>query len=334
MGCFNLMGSISHLPVCAGDDAFCMIGVFRVGKDIESDTYAPGHSFSPLFLPVFGEYNDYGCLENVGKDENTKFICDFFGEENIETVLEKIDDIQDGRGESDGVYEKKIEDVLSSFVNRRKRILTLLKEVNADVSDIEKADDGEHFELGYIIDHKYVYDLMSKKPSFSFAINYEKSYEITKDILARAPKVDERLSEADKKWWNKYELSKFYDEEFDKATKDLTRCEENNYESYLFVSPISKDSMFSDCYFNRGGEYCYREIYLIPYHDSGLLFEDAFKDLFIGFLNFTQYCGFTNIVINPNVYGGQEFFCDEHIAMLESGLKLLKERKSLYEEDE
>ena len=333
MGCFGLMGSISHLPVCAGDDAFCMIGVFRVGKDIESDRYAPGHSFNPLFLPVFGKYDDYGCLEDIVKDDNTKFICDFFGEKDIEKVLEKIDDIQVGRGDSDGVYEEKINEVLSSFINRRKGILDMLKQINVDVSMIEKEDDAEHFELGYIIDHKYVYDLMSKKPSFTFAINHEKSYEITKDILSRAPKEEEGMSESDRLWWKKYELSKFFEDEFDKATKDHKRCEENNYESYLFLYP-DRDLNFINSYFSRSGEYCYREIYLKPYHESSILFEDAFKDLFIGFLNFEQYCGFTNIVIEPNVYGGQEYFSDEHIAMLEAGLKLLKERKSLYEEDE
>ena len=40
---------------------------------------SPNENFTPFCLPIFGEYDEYGCLYNVKVDDNTKAIESFFG---------------------------------------------------------------------------------------------------------------------------------------------------------------------------------------------------------------------------------------------------------------
>ena len=66
MGCFNSSGFISRLPILVGDRIVCFIGLQH--KDVQAhELYYPDALVSPYFLPIRGEYNDYGSIENIDR---------------------------------------------------------------------------------------------------------------------------------------------------------------------------------------------------------------------------------------------------------------------------
>lgn len=85
MGDFNIACGISHMSIGSGDT--CVLipltktkhsddtfdGAYYVSND------GPIGRFYPLTLPIFGEYNSYGCLENIEENVNTKAIEKYYG---------------------------------------------------------------------------------------------------------------------------------------------------------------------------------------------------------------------------------------------------------------
>ena len=80
MGCFNHKGNFSNLPITYGDRIVVIVGVrptkkTNIGQEL--DDFSPGHSFVPISVPIRGEYNDYGGIENIDRtpaiDELEKF---------------------------------------------------------------------------------------------------------------------------------------------------------------------------------------------------------------------------------------------------------------------
>ena len=81
MGCFNVCCSISHLSIGYLDP----VVYFPLVPNKYSE-YAVGDGnnqllgcecfYSPATLPIFGDYNDYGSLESVERDDNVLFLED------------------------------------------------------------------------------------------------------------------------------------------------------------------------------------------------------------------------------------------------------------------
>jgi hypothetical protein len=98
MGCFNKIGFISSLPIFSGDETTL---VFMIPNKY-SDNKHGGVCYStdlyePAFLPIFGEYDDYGRIDNVKMTDSVKFIQNFFGID-IDTIIHEVDDNSVGRG--------------------------------------------------------------------------------------------------------------------------------------------------------------------------------------------------------------------------------------------
>jgi hypothetical protein len=118
MGCFNKIGFISGLPIHAGD---ATVLVF-MKKSKYSDSKLGGVTYStdwfePAFLPIFGDYDDYGRIENVVNNPATKFIEKFFGDK-IDSIIEIIDDSAVGRG-SDGKLKAVYKDFTFGLEHRK-----------------------------------------------------------------------------------------------------------------------------------------------------------------------------------------------------------------------
>lgn len=96
MGCFNQMPFLSHIPLTAGAPAAL---IFMLP---EGDGHAVYHTdnYKPVFLPVFGDYDDYGKIENVERDFNVACIEKFFGKD-IDTIIREVDDNLVGRDQDD-----------------------------------------------------------------------------------------------------------------------------------------------------------------------------------------------------------------------------------------
>lgn len=91
MGCFNKIGFYSNLPINYGDNIvyFICMGYKSVG-DSSSTPIAPFGIMSPLCLPIFGEYDDYGSIENIIRDSNTDYIERLF-DLDINFIIQAID---------------------------------------------------------------------------------------------------------------------------------------------------------------------------------------------------------------------------------------------------
>jgi hypothetical protein len=109
MGSFNKIGFISSLPIFSGDEATL---VFMIPNKY-SDNKHSGVCYStdlyePAFLPIFGEYDDYGRIENVKMTDSVKFIENFFGID-IDTIIHEVDDNSVGRGDKKCSATKNVE---------------------------------------------------------------------------------------------------------------------------------------------------------------------------------------------------------------------------------
>ena len=92
MGCFNSSGFISQLPIRYGDKVVCFIATTIIGNNISAPVglYYPGSLVTSYFLPFYGEYNDYGYLENIEENQITQLICKYAEETDLKTLLENI----------------------------------------------------------------------------------------------------------------------------------------------------------------------------------------------------------------------------------------------------
>lgn len=92
MGCFNTTGFISQLPIRHGDKVVCFIATSVMGNNISAPVgmYYPGSLVTPYFLPIYGEYNDYGYLENIEENQITQMTCKYAEETDLKTLLENI----------------------------------------------------------------------------------------------------------------------------------------------------------------------------------------------------------------------------------------------------
>lgn len=87
MGCFNTTGFISQLPILGGNKVVCFIATTI--KEVNG-LYSPSALVAPYFLPIYGEYNEYGYVENIQETFVTKILEKYSGINNIEKLTEKI----------------------------------------------------------------------------------------------------------------------------------------------------------------------------------------------------------------------------------------------------
>lgn len=81
MGCFNTTGFLSKLPILHGDRVVCFLGKININADVYG--FTPYHVFSlvsPICLPIYGQYDDYGSIENI--DDSL-----------VKTLLENLTDV-------------------------------------------------------------------------------------------------------------------------------------------------------------------------------------------------------------------------------------------------
>lgn len=96
MGCFNTKGFFSRVDIEYRDKAFVLVCTQYsspiVWKELEEEygehEYENEGTMYPISFPIFGEYNDYGQLENIIHDFNTDKI-----ESRIEDSIENFLDI-------------------------------------------------------------------------------------------------------------------------------------------------------------------------------------------------------------------------------------------------
>lgn len=169
MGCFNTMGFHTHLPIVAGDDIVLLLGVYpeyekrNVRRDFVE--FAPGNDFTPIALPIFGKYDDYGSINEIERDSNIESIEKYFGL-NIEKIIDLVDDNMHGRhmGDNDNeLYDQMCEKVY-----------------NLQPTTWIKSEFSHKYEIVFIMDHRFMYDTIQNLGGSGY--DFEKSYDAIMDL--------------------------------------------------------------------------------------------------------------------------------------------------------
>ncbi len=117
MGSFNVSCCLSNSSISYGDKIgqILMVPAYDqpygyIGNDAYICTnYGASSVYRAIALPIFGEYNDYGQLENIVRDNNVLCLEKYFGIP-IEEISNSISSYYDGD------VHKKLENVSSTFV--------------------------------------------------------------------------------------------------------------------------------------------------------------------------------------------------------------------------
>lgn len=149
MGSWSVNCGISNISITSGND--CVL--LPLKKNTEYEGYLP---YLPATLPIFGTYDDYGGLEDILKDDNTKLIAKHF---NI-------------------TIEKFVQYLVDWTTYQR-------EEVDCDYNDIY--DEHGNIDLGWV--HKYICDLELDEVSWDDEtgdIDNELPYRITINTNAKS----------------------------------------------------------------------------------------------------------------------------------------------------
>lgn len=115
MGSFNHKCNFSQLPARYGDRIVVMVGVRMTDNILEADGFAPGNSFTPVSVPIRGEYDDYGGIKNVDRTPGVETLEKFFGM-NVEKIVDCAERITCGCEDQVKGDAKKIMDVLDKIL--------------------------------------------------------------------------------------------------------------------------------------------------------------------------------------------------------------------------
>ena len=106
MGSWSVYCGISQISITSGKK--CVL--LPLKKTSSGSSYLP---YMPATLPIFGEYDDYGGMENIEQTENTKFIEEYF-ECDIQSFCNYLT-----CGDDDMIPSKELKSMKSMFIDRQ-----------------------------------------------------------------------------------------------------------------------------------------------------------------------------------------------------------------------
>lgn len=209
MGCFNSKGFISGLSIKYNDPVVCIIGEFN--RKFQANKYYSVDQIRPWMLPIFGEYDDYGCIEDI---EPTV----------ASNILEKVTGLEDD--ELDDFFK-----LITEIRGSDKDLFDALKRSPIeDESEVKIHKFLERYNkigtnLTLLIEHKDIYEDLVKSPNHTkffseFCDFNSKIYKIAKHV----PRIFGYTSVID--FWNNEELINEYDR--------LQKTYECNFDMYFF----------------------------------------------------------------------------------------------------
>lgn len=252
MGCFNMVGFYSNLPIKACDDiVYFICGSY--GKIDSTRSIGTNDIIEPICLPIFGKYNDYGSIEDIVKDDNVKSIEKTF-KIPIEEFISTIEENSFARkNEGDENYNSILKKMMKTQFFKKKSTFSLCvtmehKSVYDMMVSLFKNDyvwgEEKTWDEKYndILDRFIEYFDKNERPYTNVFNPHKTKYDVLKIIEIQAKILNNKSSEEeiinslsnnDKKQWKLYKnRDKFEWESFDLISKT---------EHYL---------PFSDYYFN------------------------------------------------------------------------------------
>jgi len=140
MGSWSGTCGLSNLSICEGDPVYLIL--LRANKEGAGGGGSFCHTvdnYSPIFVPIEGKYNDYGCITDIVEGEHTKAILEFVTKDKGANVLnpEALSlDVQDAPPAAD------LESVIRAI----------------DRGDISFKLGDRYHRIGFMLIHKYIYD--------------------------------------------------------------------------------------------------------------------------------------------------------------------------------
>lgn len=136
MGSFNHKCNFSQLPAKYGDRIVILVGVQIVNNVLSIDSFSPGKSFTPVSVPIRGQYNDYGGIMNVDRTPGIDALEKFFGM-GVEQIVD--------------CAERNMCGCKNQVIDDCNQIMSSIDFSNNHNDDIIFA---------YIMEHEYVFDKM------------------------------------------------------------------------------------------------------------------------------------------------------------------------------
>lgn len=157
MGCFNNHGFYSRLPIEYKDE-IVLIPCYYCGDRPETlPTSVIAGLLKPLSFPLFGTYNDYGFIENVKEDFNTRALIKAFGVSNLEELLELLHLTNNVRVDSTYMELKKASiGSNSNYAKDSKIIVDLMERLNT--YNPFATFTQPYSRLTFVIERKDIYD--------------------------------------------------------------------------------------------------------------------------------------------------------------------------------
>lgn len=283
MGCFNHKGNLSNLPIEYGDKVVCMIGLRR---NDGSDTFSLGFSFTPIALPIRGEYNDYGALQNIVETPGVKYLEQFFGM-SAEDVVDVAERCESG-------CENQVEEGYK----------IIMEKINKILPDYDYSSKKHNYTFGYFLEHESIFDRMVKDGNYDLAAAHHRH-----DNPDWKSKFLEELGYSqDGKKWVHPEYKTLVEDDYYFYLEDDYNEKNDDYDH----------SIYPCCY----RDFCELIGCEVPEKYKKSWFEMKFEEDMVrekpkyGFYNMKDGCYFIN---NYNVYGffhGGEYFNGEMFAMI------------------
>lgn len=315
MGCFNIMGFHSHLPLTYGAESVLLLGVHPRYKNEEVRRdfipFAPGYEFTPIALPIFGKYDDYGRIHDIERDVNVESVEKFF-DMTIEDVIEMVDDSMVGRSFHNDTYQEKYDAMCQKIYDLQNEFIV-------------KSFCVMEYDLVFLLDHRFVYDTIKKlgvscydfKESVKETLNFCPPWENVHQKYNLFNETSESHEEMKNKFENgkileyDYELWKARHASFDGSRKWFSYLNRGLYYGGKGrLIDVSLDSSSSFWYFCDGFD---NASLLCVYSDTEsckTLFTDL-TDRYIDFLEFIAEFKAQQWCFNFHVYGSQETHCKE-----------------------
>lgn len=326
MGCFNLQGFYSNLPITCGEKTVALLCVKSKHADREAPIYATDY-MEVMCLPIFGEYNDYGTIEHIQPSETTRLIEEKSGM-SIDKFIENI--VCECNGETFDELIKATKDknqyhytepgVLKFFKNTLQKKPNLEEYINKKLDGIDENSDIskelketllglqkyeterlKSVSLCVIFERRDVYEAMieiaKEKKSDYFWATYEeleqtwdKYYNFCKDVETKyGVKLNMIGNDSDDDIFNNDKLIEHYTEIKELKAKHGI---EGNYKSY---SPYH----FVKC----GGFEDYINILYEGYEGDMNIFKEEYLNYSMFYAMFLKLHG----VFNFSPYGSQEY---------------------------
>jgi len=256
MGCWDETCALSNISIRCGDPVKLII----VTQVLEQDR-CNGHAVSNIFrtLPISGTYNDYGCIEDIKVDWNTKAVLNF-ASEMMESGKWQISPRGKVMAQYDAVVENNKFDDIERLINHIERTYLETTENVIKSNQLQHKDNQSTFNntpslVNFVLIHEKVYKqatagkvtarhkpLFKQYKDFIFATaNFSLEQEI-ESLLSKGLSKDEVHEIVSKKMQEKRKLSQGFHSINQIVWGILNPYSPYKLQDKSFLTPLSKTS--------------------------------------------------------------------------------------------